>query len=310
MRRASHCCLAIASAVLAAAPVVTGGCSGSDGTKTWSGPFGAVAAEREATCAVTSKGEIECWGEGRVARNTERPAGPFRDVAIDGSSGVGLRPDGTLAGWGSSAPPSGHYSMISAGHDACALRDDGDLDCWPLGGRRGKSETRTGPFTHVSLGGLLGCAVRADGSIECWGHCVATHDRDAIDCPARVPAPEGRYVEVASAGDFACALAVDGSITCWGDMSKVTTPPPTGAGWTKLSARDDTACAIDGHAEIVCWGAPVYWGTRVYTPPPGPFTAVSVGGRHVCGLHADGKLSCWGVDQQGQVSGSAPWPRT
>jgi hypothetical protein len=29
----------------------------------------------------------------------------------------------------------------------------------------------------------------------------------------------------------------------------------------------------------------------------------------VCGLHTDGRLSCWGVDQQGQVSGNAPWLR-
>ena len=301
----SRCLLAIAFSITA---FVGSGCDGSDGTKTWPGPFVAVAADREASCAVTSSGEIECWGEGRVAKATF-PAGPFRDVAIDNTSGVALHRDGTLASWGPGTAPSGRYTMLSAGYDACAIRDDGDLDCWRLRDGPPNTVTRKGPFTHVSVAASVGCAVRADGAIECWGDCSAGSGSEPIDCPARVAPPAGRHVEVASAGDFACALDVEGAIVCWGDMSKVTAPAPTGVGWTKLSARQQTACAIDSKAEIACWGAPLLWGQRVYTPPPGPFTAVSVGGRHVCGLHTDGRLSCWGVDQQGQVSGNAPWLR-
>jgi hypothetical protein len=33
------------------------------------------------------------------------------------------------------------------------------------------------------------------------------------------------------------------------------------------------------------------------------FVEIGVGLRHYCGLHASGTISCWGLDEDGQVSG-------
>lgn len=131
-------------------------------------------------------------------------------------------------------------------------------------------------------------------------------DVKTTDCPAAAPAPAGFWAALASGDDFSCALSTAGEITCWGAPS-VPLLPPSGKGFRAIAARGDVACAIDARQEIQCWGRPVRWGTTTYAPPAGPFSALSVGGAHVCGLRLDGKASCWGVDQQGQVSGSVPW---
>jgi len=295
---------------------------GSDGTRLWDGPFVAVSTDRSSTCAIRGAGDAVCWGEAGVAR-VKPPPGPFRGVASNDSCAVGLRPTGQLEGWGESCapPPTGDFLMVSAQHEACALRKDGNLVCWafaggiyqpPSGSARPfpprAPEVKPGSFTRVAQGGAYTCAIRASGAIECWGNCTFRGSK-TTDCPARVPAPRGVWTELASGDDFSCALSDLGEITCWGDPD-VPLHPPSGKGFSAISARGDVACALDAHHEILCWGRPIRWNATTYTPPAGPFSGLAVGGAHVCGLRLDGKLSCWGVDQQGQVSGRAPWPRT
>lgn len=298
----------------------------SDGTKLWGGPFSAVSAERSATCAIQRGGDVSCWGEERLVRAGKPPPGPFHEVAIDTSCAVGLRPTGQLEGWGEpgpfscAPPPPGDYIAVSVQHEACAIRKGGDIVCWglqggvyqPPSGPRRPIPPRApwvtpGPFTRVSMGASHTCAIRAGGALRCWGDCTFRNNKTA-DCPARVAAPVGVWTELASGENYSCALSDLGEITCWGEPS-VPMHPPAGKGFRAISARGDTTCAIDARQEIQCWGRPLLWGTRTYTPPAGPFVGLSVGGVHVCGLQPDGKLSCWGVDQQGQVTGRAPWPR-
>lgn len=295
----------------------------SDGSKLWRGPFLAVSAERSATCAIRHTGDVVCWGEARLVWAGKPPPGPFREVVLNESCAVGLRPTGVLEGWGESCapPPPGDHVAVSAQHEACALRKDGDIVCWGFHGGvyhppsgapspfpPSPPRVRPGPFTRVAQGASHTCAIQGNGALRCWGQCIF-RDNKTTDCPARVPAPAGVWTEVASGENYSCALSTPGEITCWGDPS-VAMHPPAGKGFRALSARGDVACAIDARQEIQCWGRPVRWNATTYTPPAGPFSGLSVGGAHVCGLRLDGKLSCWGVDQQGQVTGRAPWPRT
>ena len=48
-----------------------------------------------------------------------------------------------------------------------------------------------------------------------------------------------------------------------------------------------------------CWGVDEAGATEA---PAGPFTAVSSGTQHSCGLRPDGILECWGSDENGQSS--------
>ena len=305
---------------LAACLLVCDGCR-SDGTKTWPGPFIAAAAEREATCAIEPGGAISCWGTSPLSRLASPPGGSFRDVAIETSCGIGLRTDATLVGWGARCepPPAGNYVTVALGFEGCAIRTSGDLVCWTLSASEyqppsgapvalpiAPPRTTPGPFAALSLGAHHGCAIRSDGSLHCWGHC-AYRGTGSVDCPARVPPPIGMYSKVASGDDFSCALGVGGSLTCWGDLSGLPVLPPASTrGLRAISAARESICAVDSSREILCWGRPVSWYHKVYRPPTGPFIDVFAGGHHVCGLRPSGVLECWGVDQQGQVTGRPP----
>ena len=177
----------MASAHLFAAFFALGlaGCSSrSDGTKNWGGPFVAVSAERSATCAIQRAGDVVCWGDSRTGKP---PAGPFREIAFNERCAVGLRPTGEIEGWGEScaAPPAGDYVAISAQHEACAIRKDGDIVCWGFIGGVYRSpsgrmnplpptapKVTRGPFTRVAQGASHTCAIQASGALRCWGSCA------------------------------------------------------------------------------------------------------------------------------------------
>jgi alpha-tubulin suppressor-like RCC1 family protein len=306
--------------------VVVAGCCGSqsDGTKSWPGPFLEVAAQRDSTCALDSTGVVQCWGTGSVAKDP-LPSAPLKKIAMGGNCGVGVRLDDTLVGWGNGCepPPSGSYLDIGVGHEGCAINRDRDLICWALSGATKapvdggapirlppRRNTNTpGPFTTLSMGSLHGCALRADGTIHCWGNCSATN-AGSKDCPARIAPPSGPFVDVASGDDFSCVLGRDHRVQCWGELGALAPPATSSFAWSKLAAKHNTLCGVNVAGEVECAGEPVNWNGTHYRPPPGPFVNVAVGGRHVCAIRPAGVLECWRVDQQGQVSGKPPWPRT
>ena len=295
-----------------------------DGTQTWPGPFVAVSAQRESTCALERSGALQCWGTGSVAKQP-LPSNPFKKMVVGGSCGIGVHPDDTLEGWGHGCepPPSGIFLEIGIGREGCAINGDRDLICWALSGAtrapadggapvklppRGNTIT-AGPFAKLGMGELHGCALRSNGTIHCWGNCSATNS-GSTDCPARVRPPKGQFVDISSGHDFSCVLGSDHRVQCWGEVGALAPPATSSLAWSKLSAKHNTLCGLSLAGEVECVGEPVNWNGTHYRPPPGPFVNLAVGGRHVCALRPTGVLDCWGVDQQGQVSGTPPWPRT
>ena len=39
------------------------------------------------------------------------------------------------------------------------------------------------------------------------------------------------------------------------------------------------------------------WNDSRATPLPGPFTAISVGNVHTCGIRTDGTIDCWSANE-------------
>ena len=122
-----------------------------------------------------------------------------------------------------------------------------------------------------------------------------------------------RYIAVSAGFEHTCAIRTSGAIACWGsntdhyDDDKYTgqsdAPPGT---FRAVSAGDTHTCAIRDTGEITCWGknefrsynretqtVEVVYGGQT-DPPPGIFTAVSVGGGNSCGLRENGEIECWG----------------
>ena len=64
--------------------------------------------------------------------------------------------------------------------------------------------------------------------------------------------------------------------------------------YSAISVGGDRACAITDAGEAVCWG---YRADEWGTPPPGPFTEISVGysefNERACALTGEGEVRCW-----------------
>lgn len=84
-------------------------------------------------------------------------------------------------------------------------------------------------------------------------------------------------------------------------------------GFSSISVGDSLTCAVASDGSAACWGAnqlgQIGNGTISSNATPTPsrvfgvanFTSVTVGGRHACGLTAEGMAYCWGDDSFGQL---------
>ncbi len=254
------------------------------------GPFTAVQAGFEYACGIRPGGAVECWGGGfnKMLEHTEKaspPAGTFESITNGKSGGAihlcGLRPGGEAACWGDYTPTEerpAHYTPPP------------------------------GEFTFISqTDGVYTCGIRPGGETECWGQ--------SRSWPEAAPAPELKFTAVRLFLDWVCGVSEEAQQICW----HITDSSELIRSETK-NVKDITharwhACnhLIDG--AVYCYFAPSYGvdeqGNKVLehgnvfgeaSPPPGAFEEVAAGVVFTCGLRAEGRVECWGRDNQGQSS--------
>ena len=160
------------------------------------GPAMSLAAGDRHTCALTTTGEVSCWGA--------NDAGQLGDGSVlDRDRAVrvhGLR-DGPV--------------RITAGENhTCVLSAEGAVRCW---GKNASGQLGDGTFVtrrrpapirgrvnaaEISAGGRHTCAVTTAGEVECWGANdwgqLGTSTPTARSEPRRVPGLTGRAVDVTS----------------------------------------------------------------------------------------------------------------
>ena len=179
----------------------------------------AISAGNNHTCAVTTLGALQCWGEnstGQLGDGTTTPS--LTPTAVSGLT-------------------SGVVAVAAGKNYTCALTTGGGVKCW------GANNYRTigdGTFTQrlvptdttgltsgvasITAGSDHTCAVTTGGGAKCWGHNNYGKSSNGtvssyLSTPADVAGFTSGVAAVAVGGDHTCLLNIGGGMKCWGNGS-------------------------------------------------------------------------------------------
>ncbi len=280
------------------------------------GKFSAVSVGTEHVCALRLSGDVECWGSDELGQSSP-PGGKYIQVSVGNDYSCGILLNGEIVCWGGDDPDKirrskanppnvkmksidvgwGGYidrSIPSATADperdwgySCGILAEGTLTCWgdnyhsyteKLGGVADSDiepglgvridlplHPPPGEFQEISVGARHACGLRLTGIVECWGHLAQSHEREyelhVVYSVGEEYLDGERFVSVDSAANGVCALRVNQNIECWYPRLRFAEGVPPRKTWD------------------------------------GPFTEMSYGYYHICGLRQDGSIDCWATQE-------------
>ncbi len=250
--------------------------------------FRSVSAGVDHTCGISTTGLGYCWGRGAVGR-----------------LGDGQRKDspGPIA-----VADVPQFSAIDAGFEfSCGHSPLGEAYCWggnrsgQLGsGRKSDSSTPVAvagghTFQTVSASAVHACGIAADAQAYCWGgnwFGEGGHGWLGGTHAPLVVAGGIRFARLATGFFFTCAIADDlanaGRAFCWGENQ-----------YGQLGVQTaGMPCRTPTGQPVACAAQPTKVSRDI------GFEQLSAGGRHACGVDANGTAYCWGDNALGQL-GSA-----
>lgn len=273
----------------------------------------AIAAGADHNCALTTAGQVRCWG-----RNDAGQSNPGQTGTTPTPVAVPLRAAAT---------------SISLGRShSCARLVDATVQCW---GR--STDGAGGAVVSVDAGGDTSCAL-LDGTAvaRCWGANpgdLILSSSGASTTPRSISGLGDAALNEVSMGDrHACARTTRNYVKCWGagasgqlgsganTDSRVALNVAALDGATSLSVAGDVSCAVAAGG-VRCWGAngAGQLGNGSTTAANRPVAVsglssgvaqVSTSGTHTCAVRTTGALWCWGATGSGQIGPNAPENRT
>ena len=190
----------------------------------------------------------------------------------------------------------------------------------------------TADWVQISSGFYHTCGIRDTGRLYCWGQGHRGQlgnggTANAVAVPTEVAGTATDWKSVSAGSSWTCAIKTNGTLWCWGrdDFGQLGNGPgggdvltPTQVGtdtdWKSVSAGlGETTCGRRANKRIYCWGRDNFGqvgngsgsSANVETPTAvgsnADWTSVSTGGYHVCGRRSNGRLYCWGKDDEGAV---------
>lgn len=221
----------------------------------------------EASCAVTTGGDVKCWGS-----NTNYSAG------VDNTSPAGLPVAVALP----LTVTSGASSVARYGSFSCATLAQGGVKCWgtrPYAGFGDGSIQKKTPeelpffrgkqIRKIALGFDHSCALEATGRVYCWGdNAFGQLATDSVQNSNEPLVVGSGFVDIAAGADHTCALSVNEQVKCWGanvwrqlgfDPAGFSNRPQRilpGSAVDLVAVGDISTCAVTGGVRK-CWGAGV-----------------------------------------------------
>lgn len=252
------------------------------------------------TCALLDTGAVRCWGEndqGQLGYGHTARIGD--DELVASVAPLALR---------------GSVKRLAAGdYHTCALLESGEIQCWGVNndGQLGYGHTdEIGDDEDLSLlpsvavgdqvvdiaaGFNHTCAALVGGGVRCWG--ANEYGELARDAPITVGDDElpadvgvidigGAIEALAAGGDHTCALLVGGGVRCWG--------------------RNDRGQLGYGNTDVI--GDALSPAMAGDVPVGRPVRAIDVGTDFTCALLDSGEVTCWGVNNIGELGSPAVAP--
>ncbi|MEM7339250.1 MAG: hypothetical protein AAF467_11410 [Actinomycetota bacterium] len=227
------------------------------------------------SCALLSSSRVACWGN-----NTFGQLG-------DGTTTSSAR--AVIAVDDEGAPLSSIRQITSGAFHTCALTSSGSVHCWgnDFLGQRG-DDVDLERISQLAAGAFHTCALLADDSVRCWGANTSAQLGNGTTTSSRTPvavqAPGGRGqlgdVEELTAGfRHTCARTDDGAVHCWGDNMA----GQLGQGSTREIRTVVTVVGPTGDGALAS------------------IERVAASGNHTCAVDEDGRASCWGANDAGQL---------
>lgn len=129
----------------------------------------------------------------------------------------------------------------------------------------------------VATGDQHVCAVKTDGTVWCWGNNASGQLGDQTTLQRRSPVQVvglANVVQIGASASFTCARTAAGAVWCWG----LNSTGQLGIGSTANSLQATLAVGLSqGVVDL------------------------SLGASHACAVRDDGKVWCWGRNDNGQL---------
>ena len=275
------------------------------------------------SCALTTLGTAQCWGDNVDGALGNGAVFPLRDE---------LTPVGVLDLRDATDLAAGQFV-------SCAVRTGGAAVCW---GNNGQGQLGTGatspPVSHfgdvlglrnarqVTIGDVHACAATTADTAVCWGLNLDGRLGDGTTTARLSPVAVVGLTSVArvEAGAFhTCALRRDGTVACWGfgtmgrlgngstaDQTRpVAMTGVTGA--TAVACAGRATCVLRGDGTVACTGGnergelgdggTANRTTVAAVPGLTEVVRLAAGASHLCAVRRDGSVWCWGRNDDGQL---------
>ena len=259
------------------------------------------------SCAVTSNGEVKCWGDnshGQLGNGTNvNSADPVKVLNLSGVKAIASSTYSTCVTtaldtvkcWGgnpfvtadSNVPVdvinlSSIKSLISGDSEICGITTAGSLTCWGTtdivnGSRNSPPTTVSGlpPITSACASSQSSCAITNQGGVKCWGFNIegALGNNSTVDSftPVDVINITGALAVSCTDAHNACALTDQNKVKCWGRNAY---------GTLGNNTLIDSLVPVD----VIEFNLP-------------PTKAIGSGGSYNCALSTTGLIQCWGNGQ-------------